>query len=40
VYFPILLFGAILVVVVGALRRVLPQRYEFVELKKMQSMDA
>lgn len=40
VYFPILLFGAILVVVVGALRRVLPQRYELVELKKMQSMDA
>lgn len=40
VYFPFLLFGVLLVVVVGGLRRVLPRRYEAVELQKMQSMDA
>ena len=40
VYYPLLLFGAILVFVVGWIRVGLPRRYEAAELKKMQAMDA
>ena len=40
VYYPLLMFGAILVFVVGWLRVGLPRRYEAAELKKMQVMDA
>ena len=40
VYFPLLLIGIILVVVIGMLRGTLSSRYEEVELKRMQSMDA
>ncbi len=39
VYFPFLLFGVLLVFVVGGLRMILPRRYEAIELKKIQSMD-
>lgn len=39
VYYPLLLIGIIIVVVVGALRKGLPQRYEMLELKKMRAMD-
>ena len=39
VYYPLLLFGAILVFVVGWLRAGLPRRYEAAELQKMQAMD-
>ena len=39
VYFPLLLFGGIVVMVVGGLRRMLPRRYEALELKKMQALD-
>lgn len=40
VYYPLLLIGVILVVVIGSLRKTLPHRYEAHELKKMQAMDA
>ena len=40
VVFPLLMMGALLVIVVGALRRSLPARYEALELKKMRAMDA
>ncbi len=40
VWFTMFLFGGLLVGVVGSLRRVLPQRYQALELKKMRSMDA
>lgn len=40
VYYPLLLFGGILVVAVGIIRAYLPRRYEAVELQKMQSLDA
>ncbi len=40
IYYTLLLFGILLVFVVGGLRKVLPRRYEDVELKKMQAMDA
>ena len=40
IYYPLLMLGAILVFVVGWLRLGLPRRYEAVELKKMQAMDA
>ena len=39
-YYPLLLVGAIIAVVFGNLRRVLPQRYGAMELKKMQALDA
>jgi len=39
VYFPLLLIGIIVFVVIGKLRRDLSARYEQLELKKMQSMD-
>lgn len=39
VYYPLLLVGIILVAVMWTLRRTLPNRYEQLELKKMQSMD-
>ena len=39
VYFPLLLFGVILVAVIGRLRGTLSARYEELELKRMQSMD-
>jgi len=39
VYYPLLLIAIIIVVVVGALRKGLPQRYEMLELKKMRAMD-
>ncbi len=40
VYYPLLLLGIIIVAVVGTLRRTLTARYEQLELKRMQSMDA
>lgn len=40
VYYPLMLFGGILVVAVGIIRAYLPRRYEAVELQKMQSLDA
>lgn len=40
VYYPLLLIGIILVAVMGRLRRSLAARYEQLELKRMQSMDA
>ena len=40
VVFPLVLMGALLVIVVGTLRRSLPARYEALELKKMRAMDA
>lgn len=39
-WYPLVLFGVIVVVVVGNIRRILPRRYAAQELKKMQSMDA
>lgn len=39
VYYSLLLIGVLLLVVVGGIRRVLPRRYEAIELKKMQAMD-
>ena len=39
VYYPLLLIGVIVVVVMGGLRRSLPARYEQLEMKRMQSMD-
>jgi len=39
VYYPFLLIAIIVIVVVGALRKGLPQRYEMLELKKMRAMD-
>ena len=39
VYYPLLLIGIILVVVIGKLRGALSARYEQLELKRMQSMD-
>jgi len=39
-WYPLGMLGIILVVVVGVLRRLLPRRYEAVELQKMKSMDA
>ncbi len=40
VFYPLLLIGIILVFVMGRLRRSLTARYEELELKRMQSMDA
>ena len=40
VYYPLLLIGIILVFVIGKLRVTLAARYEEIELKRMQSMDA
>jgi len=40
VYYPLLLIGVILVFVIGKLRGTLSARYEEIELKRMQSMDA
>ena len=40
VYYPLLLIGIILVFVIGKLRGTLAARYEEIELKRMQSMDA
>ena len=40
VYYPFLLFGSILIFVMGFLRRTMSLRYEQLELKRMQSMDA
>ena len=40
VYYPLLLIGIIVVVVVGGLLRTLPKRYQAFEMQKMQSMDA
>lgn len=40
VYYPLLLIGIILVAVMGKLRGTLSARYEQLELKRMQSMDA
>lgn len=40
VYYPLLLIGIILVAVMGRLRGTLSARYEQLELKRMQSMDA
>lgn len=40
VYYPLLLIGIILVAVMGKLRGTLSDRYEQLELKRMQSMDA
>lgn len=40
VYYPLLLLGGILVLVVGGIRMHLPRRYEAVELQKMHAMDA
>lgn len=40
VYYPLLLVGFILTIVVGALWRTLPQRYQAAELKKMRAMDS
>ena len=40
VYYPLLLIGIILVAVLGKLRGSLSARYEQIELKRMQSMDA
>ena len=39
VYYPLLLIGIILVVVIGKMRASLSARYEQLELKRMQSMD-
>lgn len=39
-YLSMLLTGGIVVFVVGALRRILPKRYEEFEVRKMQSLDA
>jgi hypothetical protein len=40
VYYPLLLIGIILIAVIGTLRKNLALRYEQLEMKKMQSMDA
>lgn len=40
VYYPLLFMGVIIVLVMGMLRRTLSARYEQLELKRMQSMDA
>ncbi len=40
VYYPFLLIGILLVVLMAVLRRTLSMRYEQLELKRMQSMDA
>ena len=40
VYYPFLLIGFLLVFIIGGMRRMLPQRYAAVELKKMEAMDA
>ncbi|MCP5090483.1 MAG: hypothetical protein GY949_06145 [Gammaproteobacteria bacterium] len=40
VYYPLLLIGVIVVFVIGKLRGTLSARYEEIELKRMQSMDA
>jgi hypothetical protein len=40
VYYPLLLLGVIIVAVMAMLRRTLSARYEHLELKRMQSMDA
>jgi len=40
VYYPFLLIGMVLVIVMAVLRRTLPKRYEQLELMKMQAMDA
>jgi hypothetical protein len=40
VYYPLLLIGIILIAVMGRLRGTLSARYEQIELKRMQSMDA
>ena len=40
VYYPLLLLGIIIVAVMAMLRRTLSARYEQLELKRMQSMDA
>lgn len=40
VYYPLLLLGVIIVAVTAMLRRTLSARYEQLELKRMQSMDA
>ncbi len=39
VYYPLLLFGVIVIFAIGSLRRALPKRYEAFELKKMQALD-
>lgn len=40
VWFPLLLLGSLLVVIIGVLWRVLPQRYEQPDPGKMRAMDA
>ena len=40
VFYPLLLVGGIIIFVYGTLRRVLPRRYEALELQKMHAMDA
>jgi hypothetical protein len=40
VYYPLLFIGVIIIAVIGTLRKTLALRYEQLELKKMQSMDA
>ena len=40
VYYPLFLLGVIIVAVMAMLRRTLSARYEQLELKRMQSMDA
>lgn len=39
VYFPLLLLGVILVVVMGSMRRTLPKRYEALELQRIRALD-
>jgi len=39
IFYPLLLIGVIVTLVVGGLRRTLPRRYEAHEMKKMQAMD-
>lgn len=39
VYYPLLLIGVILTLIIGGLRHTLPRRYEALELKKMRAMD-
>ena len=40
VFYPLLLIGLIVTLVVGGLRRTLPKRYEAVEMHRMRAMDA
>ncbi len=40
VFYPLLLLGGIIIFVYGILRRVLPKRYEAIEMQKMHAMDA